>query len=64
MATSVVCGLTEPLAAGLVAAGRQAQWEKQRKFRTIWDAVDWLKKTTRRLISTRRTSHGGEEVKR
>ena len=42
--TSLVSGLTEPLAAGFVAAGRQAQWEKQRKFRTIWDAVDWLKK--------------------
>ncbi len=43
MVISVVSGLTEPLAAGVLAAGRQAKWERERKFRTIWDAVAWLK---------------------
>ena len=26
-----------------LAAGRQAKWERERNFRTIWDAVAWLK---------------------
>jgi hypothetical protein len=26
-----------------LAAGWQANWERERKFRTIWDAVAWLK---------------------
>ncbi len=40
---ATVTGLTEPLAAGVLAAGRQAKWERERKFRTIWDTVAWLK---------------------
>jgi tRNA A-37 threonylcarbamoyl transferase component Bud32 len=44
VAESVVIGLTQPLAGGILAAGRQAKWERERKFRTIWDAVEWLNK--------------------
>jgi len=40
---SVATGLTEPLAGGLFAAARETQALTQRKFRTIWDAVAWLK---------------------
>ncbi len=42
---SVVSGVTEPLAAGVLAAIRETQavGERERKFRTIWDAVAWLK---------------------
>jgi hypothetical protein len=43
VAESVAAGLTEPLAAGLLAVGRETQARKERKFRTIWDAVAWLK---------------------
>jgi len=43
VAESVVTGLAEPLAAGVLAAGREARARKERKFRTIWDAVAWLK---------------------
>jgi hypothetical protein len=42
VAESVVTGLTQPMAGGVLAAGRQVQWERQRKFRTTWDAVAWL----------------------
>jgi hypothetical protein len=41
---SVVTGLTQPLAGGVLAAARQAKWERERKFRTTWDAVAWLNK--------------------
>ena len=44
VAASVVSGLMEPLAAGIFACETQARRERERKFRTIWDAVDWLKK--------------------
>jgi hypothetical protein len=50
--TSVVSGLTEPLAAGVLAAGRQAKWERERKFGTIWDAVDWLHKNRPDIAKT------------
>jgi hypothetical protein len=43
VAESVVTGLTQPLAGGVLAAGRQAKWERQRRFRTTWDAVAWLR---------------------
>lgn len=29
---------------GVLAAGRQAKWERERKFRTTWDAIAWLNK--------------------
>jgi hypothetical protein len=41
---SLVTGLTQPLAGGVLMAGRQMKWERERKFRTIWDAVAWLQK--------------------
>jgi tRNA A-37 threonylcarbamoyl transferase component Bud32 len=45
VAESVVTGLMQPLAGGVLAAGRQLQWEeRERKFRTTWDAVAWLNK--------------------
>ena len=36
--------MTQPLAGGVLAAGKQAKWERERKFRTMWDAVAWLNK--------------------
>lgn len=44
LAESVVTRLTQPLASGVLSAGRQANWERDRKFRTMWDAVAWLNK--------------------
>lgn len=44
LAESVVTGLTQALAGGVLAAGRQVKWERDRTFRTIWDAVGWLNK--------------------
>ncbi|MFO0810953.1 MAG: serine/threonine-protein kinase [Gemmataceae bacterium] len=40
--SALVC-LVEPAAAGVLAAGRAAAWEANRKFRTIWDAAAWLR---------------------
>ena len=42
LAESVVTGLTQPMAGGLLAVGQQAKRERDRKFRTTWDAVVWL----------------------
>jgi hypothetical protein len=44
LAESIVTGLTQPLAGGVLAAGKQAKWERERKFRTMRDAVAWLNK--------------------
>jgi hypothetical protein len=44
LAESITTGLTQPLAGGVLAASRQAKWERERKFRTMWDAVAWLNK--------------------
>jgi tRNA A-37 threonylcarbamoyl transferase component Bud32 len=43
VAESVVTGLAQPLAGGVLAAGRQVKWERGRTFRTTWDAVAWLR---------------------
>ena len=40
---SVVSGMLESTTAAVLASVRQAKWEKERKFRTIWDAVAWLR---------------------
>jgi predicted Ser/Thr protein kinase len=43
----LVSGMVEPTAAAIVIAGQTAletKWERERKFRTTWDAVEWLHK--------------------
>ena len=48
----MVSGLTEPLAAGIFACETQARRERERKFRTIWDAVEWLHKNRPDIAKT------------
>jgi hypothetical protein len=45
VAMTMMSGMVEPAAAGVVAAAAaavQAKWERGPKFRTTWDAVAWL----------------------
>jgi hypothetical protein len=34
--------LAQASAGDLLSVVRQAKWERERKFRTTWDAVAWL----------------------
>ncbi|MFO0810279.1 MAG: protein kinase [Gemmataceae bacterium] len=43
VAEVIATGLVEPASLGVLAAGRQAAFERQRRFRTVWDAVAWLR---------------------
>jgi hypothetical protein len=43
VAPAALAGLLDPPVAGPLAAGRFAAERERRRFRSVWDAVAWLK---------------------